>query len=36
MSPAPPTIDVALEAAYKYAAIFFPFKDLIAADPYGA
>jgi len=31
---APPTIDVALEAAYHYAAIYFPFSDLIVADPY--
>ena len=28
---APPTIDAALAAAYKNAAIFFPFMDLVAA-----
>jgi hypothetical protein len=33
---APPTIDAALDAAYKNAAIFFPFEDLLAADPYNA
>src|SRR5215510_8739453 len=33
---APPTIDATLEAAYKKAAIFFPFEDLIVADPYAA
>jgi len=33
---APPTIDAALMAAYKNAAIFYPFMDLIAADPYPA
>jgi hypothetical protein len=32
---APPTIDAALQAAHESAAIFFPFSDLIAADPYG-
>ena len=32
---APPTIDAALEAAYHSAAIYFPFTDLIVADPYG-
>ena len=31
---APPTIDAALEAAYHSAAIYFPFTDLIVADPY--
>jgi hypothetical protein len=31
---APPTIDAALEAAYRSAAIYFPFTDLIVADPY--
>jgi hypothetical protein len=31
---APPTIDAALEAAFKSAAIYFPFSDLIVADPY--
>jgi hypothetical protein len=33
---APPTIDAALAAAYKNAAIFFPFTDLLIADPYRA
>ncbi len=33
---APPTIDAALDAAYKKAAIFFPFEDLLASDPYAA
>jgi len=31
---APPTIDATLEAAYKSAGIYFPFTDLIVADPY--
>jgi hypothetical protein len=31
---APPTIDAALEAAYQKGAIYFPFTDLIVADPY--
>lgn len=31
---APPTIDAALEAAYHLAGIYFPFTDLIVADPY--
>ena len=31
---APPTIDGALKAAYDSAAIYFPFTDLIAVDPY--
>src|SRR5262249_37969029 len=30
---APPTIDGALKAAYDSAAIYFPFSDLIVADP---
>lgn len=33
---APPTIDAALKKAYESAAIFFPFTDLILADPYAA
>ena len=33
---APPTIDAALMAAYQKAAIFFPFTDLLIADPYTA
>jgi hypothetical protein len=32
---APPTIDAALKAAYESAAIYFPYTDLIVADPYG-
>jgi hypothetical protein len=31
---APPTIDAALEQAYHDAAIYFPFSDMIVADPY--
>jgi hypothetical protein len=31
---APPTIDAALKAAYDSAAIYFPFTDLVVADPY--
>lgn len=31
---APPTIDAALNAAYDSAAIYFPFMDVIVADPY--
>ncbi len=31
---APPTIDAALAAAYDSAAIYFPFMDVIVADPY--
>jgi hypothetical protein len=33
---APPTIDGALDAAYNNASIFFPFEDLLVADPYAA
>ena len=33
---APPTIDAALEAAYRTAAIYYPFEDLVAADPCAA
>jgi len=33
---APPTIDGALKAADQTAAIFFPFTDLLVADPYAA
>jgi hypothetical protein len=33
---APPTIDAALIAAFQKAAIYFPFTDLLAADPYAA
>ena len=31
---APPTIDGALQAAFDSAAIYYPFTDLIVADPY--
>src|SRR5580698_3841101 len=31
---APPTIDAALQAAYDGAAIYFPFTDVLVADPY--
>jgi hypothetical protein len=31
---APPTIDATLQAAYDAAAIYFPFTDMIVADPY--
>jgi hypothetical protein len=31
---APPTIDATLQAAYNLAGIYFPFTDLIVADPY--
>jgi hypothetical protein len=33
---APPTLDAALKAAYDAAAIYFPFTDVIVADPYKA
>ncbi len=33
---APPTIDGALKLAYTTAATYFPFTDLIVADPYAA
>lgn len=33
---APPTIEAALKAAFDTAAIYFPFTDLIVADPYAA
>jgi hypothetical protein len=31
----PPTIDGALEAAHRLAHIYFPFSDIVVADPYG-
>jgi hypothetical protein len=34
VAPAPPTVEAALKAAYDSAAIYFPFSDLIVADPY--
>jgi hypothetical protein len=33
---APPTIDAALMTAYRQAATFFPFTDLLVTDPYAA
>jgi hypothetical protein len=33
---APPTIEEALKAAYRNAAIYFPFSDMLVADPYAA
>ena len=36
VAPAPANIDDALQAAQKNAAIFFPFMDVVAADPYKA
>jgi hypothetical protein len=33
---APPTIEAALVAAFKTASIYFPFSDLLVADPYAA
>src|SRR5262245_12842935 len=34
VAPAPPTLDAALKAAFESAAIYFPFSDLVVADPY--
>jgi hypothetical protein len=34
IGPAPPTIDAALEEADHSAAIYFPFSDVVVADPY--
>jgi hypothetical protein len=36
MSSAPPTIDAALAQAFATAAIYYPFAELVAADPYEA
>lgn len=33
---APPTIDAMLKRAYESASIYFPFTDLVLADPYSA
>lgn len=33
---APPTIDAMLKQAYQTAGMFFPFTDLVAADPFAA
>jgi hypothetical protein len=35
VAPAPPTIEAALEEAYRSAAIYFPFTDAVVADPFG-
>lgn len=35
VSDAPPTIDATMEKAFHLAAIYFPFDDLIVANPYG-
>ena len=34
MAEAPPSIDAALKAAYENAAIYYPFTDVVVADPY--
>lgn len=34
IAPAPATIDAALKAAFQNAAIYFPFSDVVIADPY--
>jgi hypothetical protein len=34
VSEAPPTLDAALKMAYDSAAIYFPFTDVVVADPY--
>lgn len=34
VAPAPPSIDAMLENAFKNAAIYFPFADVIGSDPY--
>jgi hypothetical protein len=36
VAPAPPTIEAMLEAAWEKGGIYFPFDDVIAADPYAA
>ncbi len=36
VAPAPPVLDDAIVAAQKSAAIFYPFMDVIASDPYKA
>lgn len=36
ISAAPPTIDAMLKTAYESAAIYYPFTDLLVADPYTA
>jgi hypothetical protein len=34
VSDAPPTLDAALQKAYDIGAVYFPFTDMIVADPY--
>ncbi|MCM8595634.1 DUF2092 domain-containing protein [Accumulibacter sp.] len=34
VAPAPPTIDATLKAAFDSAAIYFPFSDVLVADPW--
>jgi len=34
VAPAPPSIDAMLENAFKSAAIYFPFADVVGSDPY--
>jgi hypothetical protein len=34
VTPAPPTIDAMLEGAFKNAAIYFPFADVLGTDPF--
>lgn len=34
VAPAPPSIDAMLESAFKSAAIYFPFADVVGSDPY--
>jgi hypothetical protein len=36
LADAPPTIDGALQTAYKIAATYYPFTDMLVADPYAA
>ena len=36
IEPAPPTIEAALNAAFQRADLYFPFSDLLVADPYKA
>jgi hypothetical protein len=35
VAPAPPTIDAMLKEAFDNAAIYFPFADVVGADPFG-
>jgi hypothetical protein len=35
VSPAPPTVDAMLEAAYNLSGTYFPFTDVIVTNPYG-